>query len=675
MSVQPFHPVPSRRRQRGAAAVSAAILMLALIALLALGVDVGRLYYGQRDLQRLANIAALDATRVLSGCASGTGVPGTEAQVAAEMQASLLRNAGSLEGLTSSVEIGRETMGGASDNGTGLLNFQTLPGGDPKLNAVRVQLSRAAPRRLLPGVTGNTSTLSAYSVASQRALAGFDVGSGTLGLSTRESALLNPVVESLLCPSGSVACTGAINLNAADFNGLAAAQLSLGNLVAGASGVGLDVDSVAELMALELTLPEWLGVLGEALETAVDATGGAVSSDVADLVRGLAGAAEPGTRYSLGSLLALTGSALSGPTDAALAAVPFVDARSLVMALGQAAHVGSPLEVRGLGLDVPGVATVKAYLQVIQPPKKALGAAGTEAATASTQQVELKVRVNAGSVLSGLKSGIESLINGLLSLGSLVGVGTTVTVLPTDLALGVDVTVAGATARLDQLLCPARATGNDGMPVARLSTTTNGAQIRVGTFSSSSTAPASLTATGTLPLATIAIDASCVGVKLGNTCLGVNLGTSQTQLNLGFTSVDVANGPRTTLADVTDYTLKPDSSPPEYLAANPSAGRNPQSVGSPVNASVNLGLSSVNAGGTGLTGALTGLVSSVVNGVNNTLLAPLLNIVNGLGASTIDPLLANLGLRLGTATVTVHAVTVDQPALVTTSFPEFSDTE
>ena len=675
MSAMSFRPFPRPRRQRGAAAVSTAILMVALIALLALGVDVGRLYYGQRDLQRLANIAALDATRVLSGCASGTGVPGTPAAVAAEMQASLLRNAGSLQGLTSNVEIGRETAGGASDNGTGLLNFETLPSGSPRLNAVRVQLSREAPRRLLLGVTGDARTLSAYSVASQRALAGFDVGSGTLGLNTRESALLNPLVESLLCPSGSAACTGAINLDVADFNGLANAQLSLGDLIAGASGAGLDVDSVAELMALELTLPEWLGVLGEALETAVDASGGAVSSEVADLVRGLAGAAEPGTRYGLGSLLGLTGTALSGPTDAALAAVPFVDARSLVMALGQAAHVGAPLEIRGLGLDVPGVATVKAYLEVIEPPQAGFGAAGTEAATARTQQVELKVRVAAGSVLSGLKSGIEGLINGLLTLGSIVGVSNTVAVLPTDLALGVDVAVAGATAQLDQLLCPARGTGNDGMPVARLSTTTSGAQIRVGTFSSSATAPAPLTATGTLPLASIAIDASCVGLKLGSTCLGVNLGTSQTQLNLGFTAVDVAQGSRTTLADVTDYTLQADSSPPEYLAENPSAGRNPQTVGSPVNAAVSLGLSSVNTGGTGLTGTLTGLVSNVVNGVSNTLLAPLLGVVNDLGSEVIDPLLANLGLRLGTATVTVHGVTVDQPTLVTTSFPEFSDTE
>lgn len=68
-------------------------------------------------------------------------------------------------------------------------------------------------------------------------------------------------------------------------------------------------------------------------------------------------------------------------------------------------------------------------------------------------------------------------------------------------------------------------------------------------------------------------------------------------------------------------------------------------------------------------------VGNLVNGLSSGLLAPLLDVVNDLGSEAIDPLLANLGLRLGTATVTVHSVTVDQPTLVTTSFPEFSDTE
>ncbi|MDP3859688.1 MAG: pilus assembly protein TadG-related protein [Stagnimonas sp.] len=674
MTTSPRCPPPSssRQRQRGVAAVFAAITLIALIGFMAVAIDVGRLYYAQRELQRLANIGALDASRVVSGCGTDTGVPGTQSQALAELTASLGRNVDSLDGLSRSIEIGRDVE--LADDNAGLRGFETLAEGDEKLNAVRVTLSRAAPTRLLPAIADVGDTISAVAVASQRAVGAFTVGSSTLTLNSRESELLNPLLEGLLCPTGTAGCEAGINLSVADYNGLAAANLSLGNLIAGASAVGLDVDNLSELLALELTVPQWLNVVGAALEFAVDASGSQVSADIAALVTGLAGIAEPGSTVSLASLLNTTSLALSGPLDTVLTNVPFVDAGSLLTGLGQAAALGTPIEVQGLGLDVPGVASVKAWLVVGAPPKYAIGPAGSEGAKASTQQVDLKVRIAAGAVLAGLKTAIEGALNGLLSLlGSLVGLTTTVAVLPSDINLGVDVKVAAATASLDELSCPTRANGNEGMPTAGLSTSATGAEIDVGTFSSGATAPATLSGSSSLPLATVAVDASCVGVKLGSLCLGLNLGTTTVALGLEMTSVDVASLPNTALNDVTSYTQDSSTPPLRYLASNPVADMNPQTLGAPVSASVSLGLTSVTTGGTGLTGLLTSLISDLINSLNTVVLAPLLAVVNTLGAELIDPLLGLLGIQLGSSTVTMIGVGVDQPHLITTDYPEAAD--
>ena len=108
VTTKTLRPYPTAQRQRGAVAVFAAITMVALLSALALAVDVGRLYYAQRDTQRLADVAALDASRVVSGCASTSGVPGSKAQALAEVMASLARNSSSPKDYTVSVQIGRQ---------------------------------------------------------------------------------------------------------------------------------------------------------------------------------------------------------------------------------------------------------------------------------------------------------------------------------------------------------------------------------------------------------------------------------------------------------------------------------------------------------------------------------------------------------------------------------------
>lgn len=677
---KPLRPYPGRQRQTGAVAVFAAIVMVALLSALALAVDVGRLYYAQRDAQRLADIAALDASRVVSGCASATGAPGSKAQALAEVMASLARNTSTPSDYTVTVQIGRQI-----GNAGGLRGFEELADGDPALDAVRVRLVRQQPTRIFPLVTGNTgTTMVAVAVGSQQAVGAFNVGSGLLTLNTQQSALLNPLLQALLCPNGGSACTAGISLTALDYNGLVNAHVSLGNLLAGATELGLSVQDLSDLLSLELTLPQWLGVLGYGLEFAVTGTGDQVSAGVAGLVQGLAGIAETdGTTFGLGTVLNLTGLALNEPVSNLLTALPFIDGMTLLNALGQAATSASGVSsvaIPGLSLSVPGVADVLVFLKVLEPTQPGFGAVGTEGAVARTAQISLQIRIGAGELLNGLVAALNALINTLLGLLQALGVDSSVTVLPSSLNLGIDVDVASAEARLDALQCPS-ASSNNGHPIAELSASSAGANVQVGTFSGTATAanPQTLSPTNNLPLATVTIDATsaCIGLNVLGLCIGVpaNLGSTTLTLGLELTSVSVASQGPTPLDPITSYTerdLGIDTGPPYYQANNPVEDMNPQTVGAPVNVEVHLGVTSEETG-SGLVGALVGLVDAIVDGVTTVVLAPLLALVNSLATVLINPLLELLGIQLGTATVTMEAVTVQQPQVISQSLTEIEN--
>ena len=73
-----------RSQQRGAAGVFLVISLLLLVPILALALNIGQLYYAQRDLEKQATLAALSATQVASGCAND-GRPGLLAAVTQEV--------------------------------------------------------------------------------------------------------------------------------------------------------------------------------------------------------------------------------------------------------------------------------------------------------------------------------------------------------------------------------------------------------------------------------------------------------------------------------------------------------------------------------------------------------------------------------------------------------------
>lgn len=235
------------RRQRGAAAVFAGIAMTAMLAAVALTIDIGRLYFAQRDLQNAAALAALDAARAGSGCYST--LPDTAgAAFDAAQQASLLsiqRNGLPDEALER-VQIGSPTTAGSGlrsfASGDGLTRF-----------AVEVVLIRDAPGRLIPGLTSSAESVDGRRLrASAAAQVANDVTVSVGSFGARVSPTAPGALLSLL--------PGAIDIAALDYSALIDAEVRLDDI--------FEPGSVSELLQAfgeETPLPVFLDAVGDAL--------------------------------------------------------------------------------------------------------------------------------------------------------------------------------------------------------------------------------------------------------------------------------------------------------------------------------------------------------------------------------------------------------------------------
>ncbi|MDB5986984.1 MAG: hypothetical protein JWR16_2037 [Nevskia sp.] len=687
-----------------------AIAIVALIAALALAVDIGQLYYAQRDLEKQATLAALAGAQVSSGCrGSNAGVPGSLKQVQDVVTMSITNNPSVIPGagdVTSAginghpyTELGwvNDTSGQVLKDESGNIirdkdgnslqspadgkrHFFPLDSTDPSLspwiNSVRVNLSRPQPALLIPFISGGGGAapmLYASATAKQQAIGSFYLGVALLGLDTSKSPLLGPLLQGLFCGGASTgSCAGQIKLLAASSSGLVNANISLGDLLGAATSVNASITDLSSLLTTQLTLPQWLGIVGTVLGSTVDGTTGQVSGGVAGLVTGLAGMASPGAnKVSLGSILNTAGLDLNPAVSSIVGAVPFVNGLDLLAALGEAATADPSGKITPIALpvvlSVPGVATASAFLQIGAPPKFAIGPAGST--SASTAEITLMVRIHADQLLTAVTGLINSTVNTVLGLVGLLSLGSIqshVTLLQPPLNIGVDVHVNPATASLDTLQCPTATTAT---PVVGISGNTAVTTLSVGTFSGDGSTATPLAPTGSLQLADISVDATHVFL-LGN------LGSTDLKLVLGLTSVSVGNTPFT-LDDVTQFVTPPSGNPPSYVAYGapspptvPAGTDNPQTRGSSLDIGLTLKLDHPTTG-SGLTGVIGGLVNAVLNAVNP-LLQNLLNLVNGLVDSLIDPLLNLLGIQVGAATVMVDSVTVAPPVVVTHELPSLA---
>jgi uncharacterized membrane protein len=368
-----------RERQRGAIGVMAAITLLMALVCLALVIDTGRLYNEQRKLQRVADMAALEAATLSGMCGAQDA-----ATVQGYVTASAARN--------NFVPVAGETLSGvlgtvSLDGGYGAAQSRRTfsPGGD-MADSVRVQVTHNVPTSLVLNVASLFSnlptrlTLSAQATARRTAMAGISAGSGVLSLNSSNSPLLNALLGSLLGTT--------LNLDAVTYQGIAGANISLIALSQQlqAAGVNLKLGDLDSLLNANVSAVQLI----QAMINAADASQLA-GVNVALLRTALAGINVPGAQLTLGQIIKVV--APGEVADEALNAT--VNLFDLLMATAQLANMNHAVNVNLAGKNVLGTTpTVK--LTVISPPTIAIGYPGKDASgnwrtIARNAQVQLDV--------------------------------------------------------------------------------------------------------------------------------------------------------------------------------------------------------------------------------------------------------------------------------------------
>ncbi len=650
----PRQPAPGR--QRGAAAVFGAVALLAGVIAMLLSINIGILYFAQRDLQRLAVLGAMAGVQTASGCLNGGGASDTTS-VTTRVKTALSSNlpTGSdpakllnAIGGVPAVQLGMVTTGkpGATTN-DGLRHFSSLSDHDVRINAVVVNLTEPQPAILGASLFNATpGTLYASATAMQQPLAGFKIGSTLVSLN---GGLLNALLSALLGSS--------ISLSAVDYNNLASTQISLAGLELAAG-----VNDLSSLLSLTTNVAGLQQILVTATNT--------VNPSVANLLQGLTlGNAVANQNVPLASLLGGVGNGLNPTVTDAASLVPSLDLLDLLTQIGQAAAGQSSNHFLQLQItpSIPGLLNTFIFLSVEEPMQQGFGPVGT---TAQTAQIRLQLRLNVDT----------SLVNGIFSLLQTLSVGLlSFTVQPIN--LGVDVYVAKAVGTLDSLYCPAEAsnsTAGSGMPSAQVGVNANVATVKVGTFSGSAQSNPGITF-GNL----LSINGTLLGIPTVGLTVAINnplpqpllVGNTNGAQAGPFTIYQIPSGPISTTA--------PHSY--NYLACNNLVALNPCTSSSDPNnpyapiPSTNLlaGISTyigqlVNQNELTITPTVLGvsipvgaLLDPLLSAINSLLLAPLTNLLDLL----LNPLLQLLGLQVGSATVLMSNVVTGPPVLVNTALP------
>lgn len=262
-------------RQRGAAAVFAAIAMTTLLVSIALTIDIGRLYFAQRDLQNAANLAALDASRMASGCYG----PIEDSRLATANTVaidSLIRNGFDAGALTT------VRVGGINRTPDGLRFFD--PDANNRSFAVQIGLQRPAPPRLLPlflppepqrgagaaEQAPDEQRLFAEASAMVRNDVALSVGSF--------GARITPQAPGTLLQ----ALPGNLSITALDYAALIDAEINLLDVLEPGS-----LSEITELLVEETTLPAFLDGVSAALLAANELVAASVTSALSAAAEGL----------------------------------------------------------------------------------------------------------------------------------------------------------------------------------------------------------------------------------------------------------------------------------------------------------------------------------------------------------------------------------------------------
>lgn len=295
--------------------------MLVLVITLGLAIAVGRLYYAQSELQKVADLSALNAARLVGGCRGP--VSDLDTAVVASINDTIAAN--DSDGLMS-IAPDAPVLGSVAFPSDRRVFDSSLAAADTRPNAVRVVLTRPAPTTLVSLFTAGGQLKAAAAAANP------------VRAQIRASGQLANVSPAILS-----ALLGGTGVSVLDPSGLANATVNLGALAT----------------ELGVATPEQLLGTPVALDAALEALGDLTSGTASTILSNLAQTVD-NQSVVLGNVLSVV-----GPVGEDLA----VNVGTLTSALATLAAFSrdEPIELP-ITLGVPGIADVEVFVRLLPPP-------------------------------------------------------------------------------------------------------------------------------------------------------------------------------------------------------------------------------------------------------------------------------------------------------------------
>ncbi|MES3041712.1 MAG: pilus assembly protein TadG-related protein [Pseudomonadota bacterium] len=374
-----------RQSQQGAALFLTMGFMLLAVLCLALVIDTGRLYVEKRKLQRVADMAAIEAMARDGACNTSTA--------AAYATESAARNSFVVGGVNTLATV----CGQASSN-AGIRSVGPTPVGGVD-NAIQVMVSHRVPASVIAGgLFGNDITLSAAAVATKGVpLASLALRTTVATVDSSRGALLNTLIGGLL--------GGSVNVSVLGWNGLIGTQLNLFDFLDQLKvNLALTAGGYSEVLAQNITV----GQIIDATSTVLGRDSNTAASTLTALSALKVGAIVNPVTVQLGNILKLQTATSYAGADLG------VNVFDLIQGSVQLAN-GSNALVADVPISLPGFAAATISTKVMEAPQ--LSAIGNPALARADPLGLNKIYVRSAQV--------RSLVS--LNLPALSGLSTVVT--------------------------------------------------------------------------------------------------------------------------------------------------------------------------------------------------------------------------------------------------------
>ena len=465
--------------RRGVTAMLTALCILALIGSAALGVDLGNIYMKTRQLQGVADLAAMAAVQSLDPTASAT--PAVTAQATTELNPWP-------GGITA------QTVTGLYSASASTPAAQRFTASSASPNAVQVTLQAPVPLYFAGLLIGRSGlTVARTAVAARAQFAAFSIGSG---LASLNGGVANALLSAL---------TGSqVQLSVMNYQALATANVDLLRYVpALQTRAGLQALSFSQVLTTSVPPATALSALADTLS----ASG---QSAAASAAQALAAASTALPSTPLATILDLGPYDSQDQTTDSSGASLTVGALGLADALLAAANGSRQLNVSLNGL-VPGIAQLNLWLAIGQRPSQSPWLTVTDAGQVVVRTAQMRLYIQAS-----LAPGVLSTATG----GALV-------------TLPIYVEAASAQAKLLDMQCPTGAT-DQGLDLS--------VSPSLGTYALAQVDPSTLS-TFTTPVALQTATLLNAVLVRATAYSRVDIGGGQSSWqNVHFTQADIAAG-------------------------------------------------------------------------------------------------------------------------------------